>query len=150
MTKGAGSRSFFNSQSANLDFQSLLSRNYAPSNEVHEGRWQGHYQGFNDQGPCNRAWPEAEDLLRGCQQPRCCRHSGGQEKRCLHHSRTLPPQDSYKASQDNCQGIPSGCIEEADLSWLSNNFHNLMTQRHVSVGIPWSCLGIMRSALDFS
>merc|ERR1711879_740490 len=103
--------------------------------EGDEGRRQGNEQGSVFEGNCGGAWLEAERLLQGVQQP--CGHclEGSEEDWHFHSSRFVPHQDPNKASnqggseshvwqggqsqgkasQDGCEGFPSGCIEESDL-----------------------------------
>merc|ERR1711924_531292 len=102
---------------------------------------QGHDKGCSYEGNCNRTRPETEGLLRGAQQFRVHRHERSEEVRGVHYPRHLPYQDPHKtshegrcengfwpgdqgegeASKDNCEGLPSGRTEEADLAstlWL--------------------------------
>merc|ERR1719240_1513052 len=88
---------------------------------------------------CNRARVETEGVLRGHQQPCCNRNCGGEKERRFHSSRPLSSEDQDKAghesgredhvwqrdqgegkaSKDHREGLPSVCIEEADLECCS-------------------------------
>merc|ERR1711924_310425 len=61
--------------------------------------------------------------------------------RCVEHFRQ-GGEGCSKASQDNCEGLPSGCIEEADLEQCSVivQLSDCLLRGPVAVGILWSGL----------
>merc|ERR1711865_513107 len=122
---------------------------------------------MGDEGTCNKARSEAEGLLGNHQQlghhchqrseedwnlhcpwplphqdPREARHEG----RCSHDVR-CGTQSEGKGCKDCCEGLPSGCAEEADLQVLQCVTVLLSSRGAHTVGIPQCRLGRLRGQL---
>merc|ERR1712113_62910 len=112
-------------------------RQHVASHEVDETRrkGKGNEQRRSVEDDCHGARIQVQNLFSDVQQLRQHCGKGGEEDGCVCHSRPVPNQDTNKASyqsrsqnhlwqgdegqsqasQDRCEGLPRGCVEEADL-----------------------------------
>merc|ERR1711870_47711 len=87
--------------------------------EGDEGWCKGHDQRSFAEDNCRRAWLEDKGVLTGDQQHRGHCHKGGEDDGRVHNSRLVSYQDRGEASQEDCEGLPDGRIEETDLEQKS-------------------------------
>merc|ERR1712187_202515 len=124
-------------------------------NEVDESWRKTNDEGRLAKGNCYRAWFETEGLFGSFEEHRRHCNERGEEDRHFHIAWPMSYQDpnetgykgrsqkcvrkggkgQSKASKDDREGLPSGCIEETNLEAFPCSL-----QRLLSVGIPLSQL----------